>query len=200
MSYDKNMYFLTDPLVDHALQQFDILDDGQGDAFFSTFGPGNLFGATDRPHERFTDYETLLKLLRGRNNSKYDRIHKGTPFFFLSWLAFDLRNYEKALYYLDGAISEDVKNGGVNWLNRPGAEFLKLSTQPHVAARVITNIRDLLTSEVNRFNSISVLAPIDLDSFIARFVTSFMNNTSSRTIISAFYVFLLEHTERLIEW
>jgi hypothetical protein len=103
------MHFLTDPLVELALHHFDNLDVAHGDWFFSTFGPGNLVNATDRPHERFNDYESLLRLLQERNQLKYNQIHKGTPFFFLSWLAFDLRNYEKALYYLDAAISEDVK-------------------------------------------------------------------------------------------
>jgi hypothetical protein len=193
------MNFLTDPLVQLALHHFDNLNVAHGDLFFSTFGPGNLVNATDRPHERFDDYESLLKLLQERNQQKYEQIHKGTPFFFLSWLAFDLRNYEKALYYLDAAISEDVKNSGATWMNLPGAQFLKLSTQPHVAERVIKNIRELLTRHLDRFNSISSLSPINLNDFLAKFITNFMHNSSSRTIISAFYVFLLEHTERLVE-
>jgi hypothetical protein len=94
------MYFLTPPLVELALQHFDHLELAQGDIFFSTFGPGNIINATNKPHERFNDYEELLRLLRQRNQQKYEQIHKGTPFFFLSWLAFDLRNFEKALYYL----------------------------------------------------------------------------------------------------
>jgi hypothetical protein len=47
------MHFLTDPLVELALNIFNNLDLKQGDWFFSTFGPGNLINATDRPHERF---------------------------------------------------------------------------------------------------------------------------------------------------
>jgi hypothetical protein len=193
------MNFLTDPLVQLALHHFDNLDVAQGDWFFSTFGPGNLVNATDRPHERFDDYETLLKLLQERNQQKYEQIHKGTPFFFLSWLAFDLRNYEKALYYLDAAISEDVKNAGATWLNLPGSQFLKLSTEPHVAERVIRHIRELLTRHLDRFNSVSSLPAINLNDFVTEFITNFIHNSSSLTIISAFYVFLLEHTERLVE-
>jgi hypothetical protein len=193
------MNFLTDLLVELALHHFDNLDVTQGDWFFSTFGPGNVVNATDRPHERFTDYESLLKLLQERNNQKYDQIHKGTPFFFLSWLAFDLRNYEKALYYLDAAISEDIRNVKADWINRPAADLLKLSTGPHVAERVIRNIRELLTRQLDRFNSVSALGSFNLESFINKFVTNFMQNSSTRTIISSFYVFLLEDTERLVE-
>ena len=60
------MHFLTNPLVNLALQHFDHLDSDEpqnGDWFFETFGPGNLLNATDRPHERFQDYEQLLSLL-----------------------------------------------------------------------------------------------------------------------------------------
>ena len=76
------MYFLTPPLVNLALQHFDHLELAQGDNFFSIFGPGNLINATNKPHERFNDYEELLELLRQRNQQKYEQVHKGTPFFF----------------------------------------------------------------------------------------------------------------------
>ena len=193
------MHFLTDPLVGLALNHFDAIEIEQADSFFSTFGPGNLINATDRPHERFNDYETLLSLLRERNRQKYEQVHKGTPFFFLAWLAFDLRNYEKALYYLDAAISEDVKNAGQRWINLPGALFLKLTTQRHVAERVIEQIRTLLVEQLNRFNSISNLSTISLDGFIDKFITRLMQDSSTRTIISALYIFLFEYKERQTE-
>lgn len=193
------MHFLTDPLVGLALNHFDAIEIEQADSFFSTFGPGNLINATDRPHERFNDYETLLSLLRERNRQKYEQVHKGTPFFFLAWLAFDLRNYEKALYYLDAAISEDVKNSGQRWINLPGALFLKLTTQRHVAERVIEQIRTLLVEQLNRFNSISNLSTISPDGFIDKFITRLMQDSSTRTIISALYIFLFEYKERQTE-
>ena len=193
------MYFLTPPLVELALQHFDHIELAQGDNFFSTFGPGNLINATNKPHERFNDYEGLLQLLRKRNQQKYEQVHKGTPFFFLSWLAFDLRNFEKALYYLDAAISEDVKNAGGNWVNLPGAQFLKLTEQQHVAGRIISKIKELLEDEINRFNQISGLPPVTLTDFIDKFVSILIKDPQTRTIVSAFYIYLLEKTERLIE-
>jgi hypothetical protein len=196
------MYFLTDSLVQLALYYFDQLpmpDVQQEDWFFSTFCPGNLLHATDRPFERFRDYEDLLQLLRSRNPQKYELVHKGTPFFFLAWTAFDIRNYEKTLYYLDAGISEDLRNVGSDWVNRPGALFLRLTTQPHVAERVIRQIRQLLSAQIDRFNAISGLAPISNDIFIDKFVGRLMQTPPTRTIISALYVYLLEATERLSE-
>lgn len=196
---EDKMYFLTHPLVNLALHHFDQLDIADGDNFFATFGPGNIIEGKNKPHERFNDYEELLRLLQQRNRPKYEQIHKGTPFFFLSWLAFDLRNYEKALYYLDAAISEDVKNSGGNWINLPGAQFLKLNGEQHVAERIIVIIKGILEDEIERFNIISGLPPITLSDFIDKFVTVLIQDPQTRTIVSAFYIFLLEKIEREVE-
>lgn len=195
------MHFLSAPLLRLALDHFDRLqlNTEQSDWFFSTFGPGNLAKATTMPHERFNDYESLLNSLKKRNHQRYEQVHKGIPFFYLFWLAFDLRNYEKALYYLDASISEDVKNHGAKWIDLPGADVLRLTTGHHVAQRVIKEIRDLLNDEITRFNCISTLAPITIDEFITKFVAVLIQDPSARAIISACYVFLLETKERSIE-
>ncbi|MGD0778045.1 MAG: hypothetical protein ABSC05_35120 [Candidatus Solibacter sp.] len=88
----------------------------QGNQFFEVFGPGNIVSNPDRPFERFSDYEELLVRLMATDRDKYQKMHKGTPLGFMSWLAFDLRNYEKALFYMDAGISEDVKNFPDNWI------------------------------------------------------------------------------------
>ena len=56
---------------------------------------------------------------------------KGTPFGYLSWLAFDTRNYEKAMFYMDTGIAEDVRKhkdpvNPTGWLVNPGPKFLTL--------------------------------------------------------------------------
>ena len=191
---------MTKSLVQFVLNYYDSLDVKDADNFFSSFGPGNLIDAKDRPHERFEDYEDLLKSLQDRDKQKYEKIHKGTPFFFLSWLAFDLRNYEKALYYLDASISEDVKNAGNGWINLPSAKFLELTTdEGHVAKRTIKEIRDILKCKLCSFNKISLLSPISIGDFVNKFVKQLMMDSSYRTIITSFYVFLLEYKERLME-
>jgi hypothetical protein len=58
--------------------------------------------------------------LREADAVKYRQIHKGIPFYFMSWLAFDLRNYEKALFYIDAGISEDVRKNPKGWQENPG--------------------------------------------------------------------------------
>lgn len=199
------MYFFSDQLINHAraiYKNLKITGYESGDAFFATFGPGNMIYFLDKPYERFSDYEALLSLLQQDDPIKYEAIHKGTPFYYLSWTAFDLRNYEKALFYIDAAISEDIRIAPKDWLDKPGAAFLTLKKpEIQVARRNIENTRELLQKELNRFNSISNQSPFDIESFVNRFVRVLVleQDVTRRTIVSAFYVFLLEFYDRYSE-
>lgn len=198
------MYFLTGPLVELArrcYQNLEITEAESGDSFFSTFGPGNIIQFTDKPFERFSDYEELLNTLQQDDPEKYKSLHKGTPFYFLSWLAFDLRNFEKALFYIDAAISEDIRRCRDGWMNLPAASFLTLTDpEAQVARRTIEKIRNLLAQELDRFNAVSGLPPITIQQFRERFVKVLLeNDPQKRTIITAFYTFLLEFRERYRE-
>lgn len=199
------MYFFSDRLINHARTVFEnliITGPESGDAFFETFGPGNMIYFLDKPYERFSDYEELLSILQQDNPGKFESIHKGTPFYFLSWTAFDLGNYEKALFYIDAAISEDIRIAPNDWLDKPGSAFLTLKTPDiQVARRTIENTHKLLQQELNRFNAISKLPPFDVESFVNRFVRVLVleQDVTRRTIVSAFYVFLLEFYDRYSE-
>jgi hypothetical protein len=112
------MYFFHERLVEYFLSVFlatDFNDPAAGDWFFGLFAPGNSQYFAERPFERFSDYEEILQRLRAADPQRYQRIHKGTPLYFMSWLAFDLGNYEKALFYIDSAISEDVRKDPLGW-------------------------------------------------------------------------------------
>jgi hypothetical protein len=199
------MHFLSSSLIDHVrsvYQQLEITGPQDGDWFFGTFGPGNVVNWVDRPYERFNDYEELLRILEQDDPEKYHIIHKGTPFYFLSWAAFDLRNFEKALFYIDAAISEDIRKLPDDWINQPGSAFLTLrDPQIQVARRTIENVHQRLEQELNRFNNISGRPPLDIEGFVDRFVRILVleQDVTKRTIVSAFYVFLLEFLDRYIE-
>lgn len=183
-----------------AIEEFSALppdNPAEANSFFEKFGAGNSRIGRDNPYERLAYYEFLLNSLLAHDLPKYQAVHKGTPFYIMAWLAFDLKNYEKALYYIDAAISEDVKNSRADWFNLPASNFLTLqNTEVQVARRTIEIIHATLTAELSRFNTISGLNPIDINAFISRFVSPLLRDTPKRTIISAFYVFLLEHSER----
>lgn len=204
--HTQSMYFFHQGLVDYAVayfQRVEFVTPGEGDAFWGLFAPGNTQFLTDRPFERFSDYEEMLLCLRDADQAKYERMHKGTPFYFMSWLAFDLRNYEKGLFYIDSAIAEDVRKtqGTADpdaWKRAPGARFLLLEPQDEVAQRAINAIRAALDKEMGRFNRVSGRPELGLGS-IRQFVTRLIEDPKQRTIISALYVFVLEFAERVRE-
>jgi len=175
-----------------------------GDRFFEQFGVGNLLSFPDSPYERFCDYEELLKMLYKENPDKYQLIHKGTPFYYMSWLAFDFRDFEKALFYIDAAISEDIRAHQHSptpdeWLNSPGSAILTFrDTGQQVAQRTIVEIKECLSQQLDRFNSIS-RETWRLDDFINRFVLCLLKDNTKRTIVTAFYVFLLEFKDRFTQ-
>ena len=196
------MYFLTLSEVESALLRFreiQLNDSENGDSLFSKYGPGNIGNAVDKPYERFSDYENLLRKFWQDDPDKYEKIHKGTPFYFLAWTAYDLRNFEKALFYMDAAISEDKKNSK-DWMKEPAAMSFFWLESPQVAQRVTTDIRLILNEEIQRFNFISGRHPFTISDFIEKFVKSLITPRSAhRTIVTSFYTFLLEFTERVQE-
>ena len=204
------MYFFHERLVQVALEYFKagkFEDPAEGDAFFGTFAPGNIANFPDRPYERFSDYEELLLRLMNADVEKYRRMHKGAPFGFLSWLAFDMRNYEKAMFYMDTGIAEDVRkhNDPTNptgWLANPGPRFLMLNVDRNHGwfLRTEDDVRRLLEHELDRFNRLSGKRPLTLDSwrkFTERFLTD--SDATQRSIISSLYVFLLEFRDHVQE-
>lgn len=169
----------------------------KGDDFFHLFGPGNFLEIEDRPFERFNDYEFLLLMMLETDKDKYQKIHKGTPFYFLGWIAFDLRNYEKALFYMDAAMSEDIRNIPKKWRDNPAAKFLMLRDgENQVAQRVILEVRTALDTEIARFNSISGLPSFTLDQLVDGLLSILNTDKKARTLITAFYTFVLEFSER----
>jgi len=206
------MYFFHDRPVQDALEHFKagkFEDPRDGDDFFGTFAPGNTAPYPDRPYERFNDYEELLLQLMKTDAEKYRKMHKGTPFGFLSWLAFDMRNYEKAMFYMDTGIGEDFRkhkdtSNPTGWLDNPGPRFLMLDVDRGHGwfARTEDEVKKLLEQQLDRFNKVSNKPALTMDSW-RRFTKKFLidPDATQRSIISALYVFLLEfrdHEQELL--
>jgi len=180
-----------------TFSQLVISGPDDGDKFFEAFCPGNTTEIIDRPFERFEDYEMFLRTIKNDDQDKYVVIHKGTPLYYLAWIAFDLRNYEKAVFYMDAAISEDMRKDPQNWLNNPGSQFLTLNHQGNqVAIRVTKQLTEKISEEVSRFNAISSLPRILDEDFVNKFVKVLVNKKENHSIITALYSYILEFEDR----
>lgn len=189
--------------IEDALAEFNAIQfpsSAEADDFFGRHGIGNTGGQINSPFERHLYYESLLSRLMEADGVKFSSMHKGTPLFFLAWTAFDMRSYETALSYLDSSFSEDVRNLS-DWLTAPGARFLKLESEDHVAARTVDCMRDLLTTQFDRFNAVSGCAPITMEVWVPNFIEPMLSGTDAagRSILAALYVFVFEHRHRVIE-
>ena len=196
---------ITEPiarLIVEAFKNTEFRDSDEENCFFQRYGFGNTVEVIDRPFERLNDYELLQSDLRREDKPKYEKAHKGTPFGFMSWFAFDLRNYEKALFYLDAGISEDFKNyhAGDAWLTLPGARFLLLDPDPGNLwlRRTFEDLRGLLDHELARFNGVSG-EHLDLGSWQTMVKMLLEEGDGKWSLISALYLFLLESKDRRLE-
>jgi hypothetical protein len=174
-------------------------DPQAADAFWGKFTPGNTLAKVSQPFERLAVYEELLKALYNEDETRYREMHKGTPFYFMAWLAFDLRNYQKALFYLDAAISEDVRmtkntSNPDAWKNMPGTQFLLLANVQNVGQRTKFLLIRELGIQIVRFNKASGKPALDVAD-VMRFLERFLDEPRKRAIISALYIFILEFQE-----
>jgi hypothetical protein len=190
-----------DELVQRALADFGNLASNDYEAanrYFETYGVGNVLGGPNLPFERLLAYERLLTELARSDLHKYREVHKGTPFFIMSWIAFDLADFRRALFYMDAAISEDVRATPNDWLQLPASSFLILSTDTGLAGhRMIREIRGALTAQIDRFNKIPGAPKLTTDDFVARFLRALLVDKAKRAIVTTFYVFLLEFDQHL---
>ena len=218
-------YGLTSKKMEEAKKEYLEFNDFRpefGDDFFARFIPGiqfiiyppNNLVLPKFPYESFSDYECLLKKLREWDEVKYKQIHKGTAYYFMGWLCFQMKKYEKAVFYLDAAVSEDIrktveqyqrdnpedksnlevisKNLISIWLNHPAAFFFTLNESNNQTARPITmQLRAAWIAQIKRFNQ-ATDSDMGFQDFIDKFIKKLAENSKARIIITTLYSFLLE--------
>lgn len=175
------------------------------DDLFENFGPGNTIDIILQPYERLKAYEGILNELKTADPIKYDQVHKGTPFYFMSWLAFTTEDYSKAIFYMEAAAHEDIKTFANNnpksdkWHIYPAASFLLLNgnlTGP-TARNITLEIENEFVLQLERFNK-KTGANLTKDILIERFIKNKIHKSEFRSIISALYAFLLECRTKIL--
>lgn len=186
-----------------AFENLQITGHHTGDNYFETFGVDNLAFA-DRPFERFSCYEYLLEMCKDTDTTKFDQMHKGTPYYFLAWIALEIHDYEKATFYIDAAVAEDIRVEGNNidkGLSRPMGQLLFLRPtnergERFVAWRVTQELRDLVSALLEKFK-LETNNEIKLKEFVDNFVIKLIKkDIKNRSIVSALYSFIMEYSDR----
>jgi hypothetical protein len=176
-----------------AFNQLNIVDARTGDLYFETYGVPNTINISNVPYERFVCYEYLMHLLKNENANKFTTIHKGTPYYFLAWTAFEIRNYAKAVFYMDLALGEDIRKSATtsDALNNPGGNLWKL-IPAGPATRVIQQLQDATQQVLQKFQN-RTNETITMDEFVNNFVLdSITQDVKNRSLISSLYSYFVE--------
>ena len=168
----------------------------EGDMFFGKYGVGNQAFIVESPFERAKAYELLLYILRSYDKEQFIKIHKGTPYYFIAWTSFQLGDFEKSLFYMDAALSEDLRtHGRREGYTTPALSFFFLDDMPQAAGFLTlhTNLNAVVFDNLQQFeleskNNIKVL---DIANKFLRPVI-FDNDSKARSVITALYGFILE--------
>ncbi|HEY4291247.1 MAG TPA: hypothetical protein VGN00_29300 [Puia sp.] len=171
----------------------------QADAFFEKFGVGNVMSGIHNPFERQQAYELLLLILSKIDLDQYRKIHKGTPYYFIGWTAYQYFNFGKAIFYMDAAVSEDLKFPDVSSKKstRPSIEFFLLKSHPGPSGLTAhISLITVVTKTLGEYHSKGG-GLIPIDEFRDRFVIDMLySGAKERSLLTALYTFLLEYEEK----
>lgn len=177
-----------------------------GDNLFQTYGIGNLTGGLiNMPYERLKGYEMLLTILADQDIDHFRKIHKGTPYYFMGWTAFQLEDFEKGVFYMDSAISEDLRMLGPSYdinfgQTTPGINFLLLESGGQVAVDVATKLINAVEGDLTIFSQ-KASVTFNKDLFIQKFIkdSGLFRQGTFRTIVTSLYSFILEFQSRQVQ-
>ena len=147
-------------------------------------------------------YKELLKRIKDESETQYNNIHKGTPFFFIGWFSFLLKNYNEAIYYIDAAMNEDKKNHPSDvWPTSGAALFFRLHSiyDKYFNYFTDTTIHDILEKELKNFSQ--EFENFELSEFKEYFIEELLLDedlsSGDVAIITTFYTFILEKNDIL---
>jgi len=142
-------------------------------------------------------YEIVLKLLKENFEGKYNVIHKGTPFYFLSMGSFLTGDFEKAVYYMDAAFKEDIRSE-IDLKETPAGLFFDLNTENEKQAglEIVKSIKrnmDYKLKEIEKLGG-PTLSINDIKNRIT--LLSLKNRTDLCTVSTALLSFFYEYQSR----
>lgn len=168
----------------------------RADTLFNSLRIPVLFGPS--PTVQIRLWELILGLLRRSDETRYSLLHKGTPFYFLGIASYMAEDFERALYYVDCALSEDFRLHGSRWHRVPSGMFVRLDSIPE--SQFGRSLVHEAQGQLDRQNNGLVAhgaTPLSLDSYRARLVNRAMQSKPAlRSVVTAFLSFMLERQSR----
>jgi hypothetical protein len=173
------------------------------DHFFEAQPPKVVYKQGTEPRElvyiveSFNLYQDMLHQIQRVAPQRFKTMHKGTPYYLMGWLAFAMKDYEKAVFFMDAALSEDLANNP-NWANTPASSFLMIGEdyERSAAPEIARELRHEVDNMMRRFSHASPHA-ITTKRFVDWFIKPNAADPAYRAIATSFNTFVLERKERL---
>lgn len=167
--------------------------------FFARFGLSHLL-ATGQFFQALDKGEAILHLCHRLNNDLYSRMHKGLMFYFMGIAAYRIHAFSLAIYYIDAAVSEDLRNEPENFKS-PSKLFLRLEGEEdkqaakelvqHAQGR-IENLITLYNEKIQEYSlNFPQLSITDIRKYLLE-PASVSMQPDTRSLATTFITFFLE--------
>lgn len=167
--------------------------------FFARFGLGNLI-RLNQFFEALNRGEEILHLCHRLNEDIYTKMHKGLLFYFMGIAAYRIHAYASAIYYIDSAVSEDLKNEPENF-NSPSRLFLRLEgdKDEQAAKTIVQDAQARIEDKINLYNELNntsvsrfpTLSMEDIRKYLLNPASS-LNKPELRSLATTFITYFLE--------
>ncbi len=136
---------------------------------------------------------------------KYDKIHKGNPYYWLGMTSYLLKDYQSATYFMAASVKEDLEI----FDECPSKDFIQLkgSSERQAAKRLVEEAESILKQFTDLYNELpqikkeKIFPEIEVkdirDSFLKKATDKRIKKYHSET--SAFISFFLEHGKLLTQ-
>ena len=164
----------------------------RADALFNALRIPAFF--SNSPTTQIRLWERTLGILRDSEEHRYSNLHKGTAFYFLGVASYIAEDFERALYYVDCALSEDLRLHGERWHMVPSGMFVRLDPLPEnqFGRQLVHDALERLVA-LNHDLSTKGACPMTVELFRTRLVNRAMNSEPElRSVVTALLSFLLE--------
>ncbi len=138
---------LTEAELRHMLSKPNFF--GKLHPYLSTLLGGNPVGA-------FNEGLAFLDEIRKCDDAAYRSQHKGNPFYWLGIAAFLAHDYETAVFFFDGAVSEDIRAGSDPRNSKTPAlkfAYVKGKTKQHAAKPLVRALQATIERELAAYNA-----------------------------------------------
>lgn len=162
-------------------------------------------------HDSIVAWEHCLSSIRSTSSARYDRMHKGTPYYYIGTAAYLIEDFEKAFFYMDCAVAEDHHIHGANWRDTPAGYFIRLddsecganltgNCRPNQLARVLTsNTKEAVANALQTIASHGGVN-LSLQQLHDKLLAPAIDGTDElRSAVMALFTFILEYQSRYRE-